>query len=163
MKETIENMYELFNKGWALVTAGGIDDFNTMTVSWGSLGTLWNRSIVTVYIKPCRYTHEFMEKYDRFTVSFFDPRYRKDLSLLGSKSGREGDKLALTGLDPVAVGSCVSFSQAKATIVCHKIYQADFDPAGIPADVMDRYYTSEAPHTMYIGEVEMILYGEQEQ
>ncbi len=158
MEKTIEGMLDLFNKSWALVSAGGIDDFNTMTVSWGSLGTLWGKSIATVYIKPCRYTHEFMEKNDRFTITFFDDKYKKDLTLLGTKSGRDEDKVALTRLHAESLGDCVTFAQAKATLVCRKIYQADFDPAGIPAEAMDRYYTEEAPHTMYIGEIEDMIF-----
>ena len=62
MRKTINDMYDLFNKKWALVASGQLNDFNVMTVSWGSLGTLWSRDIVTIYIKPCRYTHQFMEK-----------------------------------------------------------------------------------------------------
>ena len=158
MEKTIEGMLDLFNKSWALVSAGGIDDFNTMTVSWGSLGTLWNRSIATVYIKPCRYTHEFMEKNERFTICFFDEEFKKDLTLLGSRSGRDEDKVALTRLDPQSLGDCITFRQAKVTLVCHKIYRADFDPSVIPAEVMDKYYSLEAPHTMYIGEIEDMIF-----
>ncbi|MCR5067427.1 MAG: flavin reductase family protein [Erysipelotrichaceae bacterium] len=157
MEKTIDNMFRLFDKGWALVTSGSIDDFNTMTVSWGSLGTLWSRSIVTVYIKPCRYTHQFMEKNDHFTVSFFDEQFREDLALLGSKSGRDGNKVAETSLEPVSMDGTVGFRQARVTIICRKIYHSDFDPEIIPASAMEKYYQSEAPHTMYIGEVEKII------
>ena len=163
MKDTISKMFELFDKHWALVTSGNIDDFNTMTVSWGSLGTLWSKPIVTVYIKPCRYTHQYLEANDHFTVSFYDENYRRDLGLLGSTSGRDIDKVSRTSLTPVSCGESVSFAEAKATIVCLKIYWKDFDPAVIPQDAMQRYYAAEAPHTMYIGEVEDIIFtGEEE-
>ena len=69
--EIRENPIELFDEKWALVTAGVPGDVNTMTISWGSLGELWNRPVVTVYVSDSRYTHVFMEKNDHFTVAFF--------------------------------------------------------------------------------------------
>ncbi|MBQ6655010.1 MAG: flavin reductase family protein [Erysipelotrichaceae bacterium] len=164
MEKTIEVMFRLFDKGWALVSSGTPEDFNTMTVSWGSLGTLWSTRIVTVYIKPCRYTHQFMEKNGCFTVSFFDEEYRRDLSVLGSKSGRDVDKVALTSLEPVSIGESVGFKQARATILCRKIYQHDFQLGKIPDRAIERYYQQEEPHTMYIGEViDVIFAGEENQ
>ena len=47
------NVFELFNKDWALLTAGSIGDYNAMTIGWGQLGTLWNKSVVTVFVSPC--------------------------------------------------------------------------------------------------------------
>ncbi len=46
------DIFEQFDKKWALLTAGSENDFNTMTISWGSLGTLWNKSVATVYVSP---------------------------------------------------------------------------------------------------------------
>ena len=100
MKLTKEN-FMLFNDNWALVTAGSLTHYNTMTISWGSLGCIWNgedsaRPIVSVYVKPCRYTHDFIEKNEIFTVTFFDKKYKPDLGILGRESGRDGDKVAKT-------------------------------------------------------------------
>ena len=115
MKNFMEKTFDLFDKGWALVTAGDMDSFNTMTISWGGLGTLWNRPVATVYVKPIRYTHNFMESNEYFTVSFFDTDYRADLATLGTLSGKDGDKVAKTQLTPVTVGESVSFKEAKLT------------------------------------------------
>ena len=145
--------FNSFNKDWALVTAGTIDHFNTMTISWGGMGTLWSRPVATVYVKPCRYTHEFMEKYDYFTVSFFLEKYRRDLEILGSKSGRDGDKVALTSLTPVAGEFSVTFEEAEHVLICRKIYRQDLDLSAIPEWAAKVHYKTEAPHTMYIGEV----------
>ena len=142
-----------FNRDWALVTAGTIDRFNTMTISWGGMGTLWSRPVATVYVKPCRYTHEFMENNDYFTVSFFPEKYREDLGVLGSKSGRDGDKVALTSLTPKAGEQWVSFEEAEHVLVCRKIYRQDLDLSAIPDWAVKAHYRTEAPHTMYIGEV----------
>ena len=146
-----------FDKGWALVTAGTTERFNTMTVSWGSLGTLWSKPVATVYVKPVRYTHAFLEANDLFTVSFFPEQYRRDLALLGSKSGRDGDKVAETALTPVETEGSVGFAEASLTLVCRKLYRQDLDRTQIPADVIGTYYETEAPHTVYVGEITHIL------
>ena len=88
------DVFRKFDKQWALVTAGTPEHYNTMTISWGGLGTLWRRPVATVYVKKNRYTFEFMEQSDYFTVSFYPEAQRRALSLLGSTSGRDGDKVA---------------------------------------------------------------------
>ena len=159
MNDLSLKVFEAFHSDWALVTAGTLENFNTMTIGWGGLGTLWSRDVATVYVKPCRYTHDFMEKSDFFTVSFFPEDYKKDLALLGRKSGRDGDKVAETALTPVSVDASVGFKEASLTILCQKIYWQDLEKATMPAEVIADYYTEEAPHTMYIGEVLKVLRG----
>ncbi len=149
--------FGVFAEGWALVTAGVQGDYNTMTIRWGGLGTLWSRPTATVYVKENRHTHDFMEKNDLFTVSFFPPEYKKALAYLGSHSGREGDKAAAAGLTPQYLDGAVTFREASATLVCRKIYAHTFDVAAVPADAAEDYYRDEPPHTMYIGEVTEIL------
>ena len=146
-----------FGEEWALVTAGVEGDYNTMTISWGGLGTLWGRPAATVYVKKNRYTHKFMEKNELFTVSFFPPEYKKALGYLGSHSGRDGDKVAAAGLTPVYLDGAVTFAQAKRTLVCRKMYSQDFDLAAVPAEVKADYYEDEPPHTLYIGQVTQII------
>lgn len=147
---------------WALLTAGEKQSFNTMTISWGGLGTIWNKPVVTVYVKPIRYTYEFMEKSEYFTISFYDDAYKKDLAVLGSKSGRNEDKIALTKLTPKYLENGVSFEQANVTIVCKKIYYQDLeldhiDKSSISQNDFDRFYKNEPAHRMYIGEVVDII------
>lgn len=155
--ELHENIFKIFADDWALVTAGTIDHYNTMTIGWGGLGTLWGRPVATVYVKPVRYTHRFLEENDWFTVSFYPEQYKKALALLGTKSGRDGDKVAAAGLTPEAVDNAVTFRQARLTLLCKKIYRQDLDAAAMPADVTADYYTDEAPHTMYVGQVMRII------
>lgn len=153
--------FETFDKQWALVTAGTEDSFNTMTVSWGGVGTLWSKPAATVYIRPSRYTYEFLEKNALFTVSFFSEQFKKDLGILGTKSGRDCDKLSLTHLHPAFVDGTVTFREAYATLICKKMYFADMDPDRIPDDVKARYYDGDALHRMYIGEVLRIVSHEE--
>ena len=150
-------IFKSFDQDWALVTAGTIDHFNTMTISWGGLGTLWGLPVATVYVRQSRYTHDFLEKNDLFTVSFFEEAYRKDLNVLGSRSGRDGNKLALTSLTPKALDKAVTFEQASQTILCRKLYRQDMDPAAIPQAVFSKFYEKESLHTIYIGEVLQVL------
>lgn len=151
------NSFDIFDKDWALLTAGTEQRFNTMTISWGGLGTLWSKPVVTVYVKPIRYTHDFMEQNDYFTVSFYPEKCRRALEILGTLSGRDGDKVAKTSLTPKALEHGMTFQEAKVTLVCKKIYRQDLDTAQMPAEVVSTYYTTEAAHTMYIGEVVDII------
>ena len=153
MKNFINDAFKAFDKEWALVTAGNTDNYNTMTISWGGLGTLWNKPVATVYVKPIRYTHSFLDSNQYFTVSFFDEKYKKDLAVLGTLSGRDGDKVAKTALTPVGIGDSVSFKEAKITLLCKNIYRQDLITDTMPQEAIDKYYIDEAPHTMFIGEV----------
>ena len=151
------DIFSAFDKEWALLTAGNEEDFNTMTISWGGMGTLWGRPVVTVYVKPIRYTYEFMEKNEYFTISFFPKEYKDDLMILGTKSGRDTDKLALTDITPKPVANGIGFNEAARTLVCKKIYWQDLDTKHMPAEVIANSYVTEPPHRMYIGQVVEIL------
>ena len=89
-----------------LLTGGNMESFNTMTASWGQLGVLWNKNVLTCYIRPNRYTYEFVENGEFFTVSFLGEEYRKALAFCGSHSGRDCNKITETGLTPVELDSC---------------------------------------------------------
>lgn len=146
------------DKEWAVLTVGDKEKFNAMTVSWGGLGTIWNKPVVTVYVRPIRYTYEFMETNDYFSLSFYDEEYKEDLGILGSKSGKYVDKIALTKLTPRFSENTVSFKEAKLTLICKKIYFQDLDinnidNKSIPQSEIDRFYKTEPAHRMYIGEV----------
>ena len=153
------DIFSLFDSDWALLTAGTLEEgYNAMTISWGQLGSLWGmpgkaKKIATVFVKPLRYTFEFMEKNGIFTISWFPKEFRKDLGILGSKSGRDGDKLALTDLSPKAVAGGVGYEQASLTLVCRKIYSDKLDRDRIPADAVQGFYLDEEPHHLYIGEI----------
>jgi flavin reductase (DIM6/NTAB) family NADH-FMN oxidoreductase RutF len=149
--------FHVIDQEWALLTAGDKNKFNTMTISWGGMGTLWNKPVVTVYVRPIRYTYQFMEANEYFTVSFYDAKYKSDLGILGAKSGKDCDKIALTKLTPQVLKNGVSFKQANLTLVCRKIYFQDFDIKNIPETEQKKFYVKESPHRMYIGEVVEIV------
>ena len=151
-------LFDMFNNQWALATAGDISRYNTCTIAWGSLGTIWGgpgggRPIATIYINPDRYTWEFLKESDVFTVDFFPPEYRKALGYLGAHSGRDGDKVAAAGLTPRELAGGVTFEEANLTFVCRKLYQAPFERAGL-ADVINQgVYKNWQPHWMFVGEI----------
>jgi len=151
------NIFKIFDKDWALLTTGNKDKFNTMTISWGQMGTLWNKPVVTVFVKPTRYTSEFMFDNEYFTVSFYDEQYRKDLSLLGSKSGKDLDKVAQTSLVPVLNENYVSFKQAKTTLVLKKIYTDRLKKENIPEFAQKRFYGEDDHHYVFVGELVDII------
>ncbi|MCR4688729.1 MAG: flavin reductase [Saccharofermentans sp.] len=150
-------IFSQFDKKWALLTAGTMDSFNSMTVSWGGLGTIWNKPVATVYVRTSRYTHEFMDKGDYFTVSFYPESLKQTLGVFGSKSGRDIDKMNYEGLTPATAGETVTFAEAEITLVCKKLFMQQLDVNNIPEDIVQRFYSSDAPHDMYIGEVVDII------
>jgi flavin reductase (DIM6/NTAB) family NADH-FMN oxidoreductase RutF len=93
-----DNVFKLIGSDWMLITAGTLHEFNTMTASWGGMGVLWNKNVCWCVIRPHRYTYRFTEDADRFTLSFFEEEHRGILKFCGTRSGRDVDKLAATGL-----------------------------------------------------------------
>lgn len=150
------NLIKKIASDWMLVTAGDKQKFNTMTANWGGMGYLWNKPVVFVFVRPERYTYQFMESSDGFTLSFFDETCRDALNLCGSKSGRDCDKVAEAGLTPhfTELG-LPSFSEARLVLECHKLYAytlsrndfIDGDPVRI------HYSTKGGFHKMYIAEI----------
>ena len=138
---------------WGLITAGSIDDYNTMTIAWGQTGTMWWKPVVTAYVVPTRHTHGYVNDNDYFTIQLFPEGYREDLQVLGSKSGRDGDKVALTKLTPVACEHGVTFKEASITLVCKKLYQQPMEKALMPEDVQAAHYANMPAHEAYIAEI----------
>ena len=158
LKNFKTEIFSQFDRKWALLTAGTMKNYNTMTISWGGMGTLWGRSVITVYVRPSRYTYGYMNDNDYFTVSFYPESYRKDLGVLGSLSGRDGDKVSRTSLTPAeASRSSVTFREAERTFVCRKLYAQDLDPAAIPEETKSEFYDDSSFHRVYIGKVVELL------
>ena len=151
------DIFTQFDKKWALVTAGNADSFNTMTISWGGMGTIWNKPVATVYVRTSRFTHEFIDNNDYFTISFFPEEYKGILGVLGSKSGREMDKMHASGLTPVQVENGITFKEAETTFVCRKLCKQPIELRNMPEDVVNSFYKADKPHDMYIGEVINII------
>lgn len=149
----IKNAVELFHDDWMALAVGKDGDMNAMTISWGDLGELWERPIVTVYVSTERYTHSFMERNQYFTVMSFPAAMRQTLLYLGTHSGRDSDKIEATGLTTefTDLGNPV-FQEADLAIECKIIYKAPFDVNKMDPAIRG-IYNHMGVHTMYIGQI----------
>lgn len=155
------NPFEKLSKQWALVSAGNLDKFNMMTVSWGAVGVIWGKPSVTAYIRQTRYTKEFIDQNDTFTLTFLKDGHREALNVLGSKSGRDMDKMKDSGLTPVEVDGNVTFAEADLVLVCRKRFVQDMPKENfLQQETLDRWYADQNYHTMYIGEIVAAYQGE---
>ena len=135
-----------------LITAGNKDHFNTMTAAWGGIGFLWKEPMATIFIRPQRYTYEFTEKYDTFSLCFFDGSQKEALRICGTKSGRDIDKMEATGLTPLSTESGnIYFEQAQLVLECKKVYYDDIRAENFLDPRPDKSYPKKDYHRMYIG------------
>ena len=150
-----DNVFSTIGSDWLLITAGTKERCNTMTASWGGLGVLWGRNVATVYIRPQRYTYEFVEQSDCFTISMFDESWRDALNLCGTKSGRDVDKIKECGFTVVeGEGGAPYFEQARLVLVCRKLYWQDMDPDHfLDPEIDSRFYAQKDYHRVYVGEI----------
>lgn len=150
--------FAMIGKQWMLVTAEKAGRVNTMTASWGGLGVLWGEDVAFVFIRPQRYTREFVEAAGRFTLSFYGEAHRADLAYLGRVSGRDEDKIAAVGFTPRSFDGAPAFEQAQTVLVCKTLYAQPLDPAcflpGCDAD--GRCYPDKDYHTMYVARIEAV-------
>lgn len=152
------NPFTKIGDEWMLVTAGDERGFNTMTASWGGLGVLWSRDVATCYIRPTRYTKEFIDAADRLTLSFYGPEHKRALGVLGTKSGRDCDKVAEVGFTPLFLDGTCAFEEAELILVCRKLYADPIKPECFIDTSLDaENYPLRDYHVMYISEVERAL------
>lgn len=157
IKQFTTRAYSFFEDDWLLLTCGSFakQDFNAMTISWGSLGVMWGRPFAQVVVRPIRYTYAFMERYDSFTLCAFPAVYHKTLSMLGTKSGRDGNKIAEAGLTPTAA-QCIDapgYAEASLIIECRKMYWQDMDPTHFLDPGIEKIYPTKDYHRIYFGEI----------
>lgn len=159
--EIPDNPIHLVGKEWMLITAGTPGHSNTMTASWGAIGELWFKPVCFCFVRPQRYTYEFMEKGGAFTLSFFEEKYKPQLNFCGSRTGRETDKVQECGFSPEAAGNgSVYFNEARLVLECKKLYFQDLDEANFLDDSIVKNYPQKDYHRMYVGEITRALLAE---
>lgn len=150
-------IFDLWKNQWMLVTSGNFakSDFNTMTVAWGSIGVMWNKPFVQAVVRPTRFTFDFTEKYDSFTLTAFPEKYKEALTLLGTKSGRDCDKIEESGLTPIGSEfvSSPGFEEAELIIECKKMYWDDFKPENFLIPDIEKCYPEKDYHRIYFGDI----------
>lgn len=154
-EQITDNPFKLVGADWMLVTAGNKDSYNMMTAGWGGFGVIWSKNICFCLVRPSRYTYEFLEKNDIFTLTFFDQSKRSILDFCGKYSGRDCNKAAEAGLTAIeSKNGSVFFNEARLVIECRKLYYQDINPSYfIDSKIDARFYPSKDYHRMYIGEI----------
>jgi flavin reductase (DIM6/NTAB) family NADH-FMN oxidoreductase RutF len=148
-----DNVFKLIGKDWMLITAGTRESFNTMTASWGGMGVLWDKKVCFAFVRPTRYTFEFLEKSEFYTFSFLEEQYRDTLMYCGTKSGRDVNKVIETNLTPIFGNGTVFFAEARLVMECRKIYVQDITPDNFLDQTMNEYYPKKDYHRIYVGEI----------
>lgn len=150
-----DNLFTRIGRDWMLVTAAKPDgSVNTMTASWGMAGILWNKPVAVAFVRPQRYTDEFIPTTDRYTLSFFTEAQRNALKLCGTKSGRDCDKIAEAGLTPITLPSGgVAFSEATLILDCRRLYTGKLEKDGFLDASLLGHYPIDDFHNVYVAEI----------
>lgn len=162
-KELQLNPMTMIGDTWLLITAGNEErGYNTMTASWGHLGSIWGHSSglpsVVVYIRPQRYTKQFVDSEEYFTVSVMGENYKKQLAYLGSHSGKDEDKIASVGFKPMFLDGTAAIEGAEMVLVCRKLYSAPIkEEYFIDKSIVEEHYPEKDFHDMYVGEIVKVL------
>ena len=160
IKELSFNPFDYIGSRWMLISAGTAEHWNTMTASWGGVGVMWGKPSATCYIRQSRYTKEFVEKSEYFTLTFLKDGYREVLNRMGSNSGRDIDKMHDSGLTPVLLEGQPTFAEASLVLICKKRGRSDITLDQMAPDVVEKWYADKDYHTMYIGEIVAAYQGE---
>lgn len=153
-----ENVFKTIGSDWLLFTAEKDGKVNTMTASWGGLGIMWNKKVAYIFVRPQRYTKEFIDGSDRLSISVLPNRFRKELSYLGTVSGRDEDKIAKSNLIVEKYEEVPYFEEARLVLVCKKLFaQAIEEKSFLEKDLVDKWYPQKDFHIMYVVEIEKIL------
>ena len=158
INEFSENPFKLIGSDWMLITAKKGDKTNMMTASWGGVGILWNKPVATIYVRPQRYTKEFIDNEEYFSLCVSPEEYRQILNYCGTKSGRDEDKIAETKLTIDESEKAPIFKEARLVLICKKLYAQDLtEQSFIDKSLVEKNYQAKDFHTMYIAEIEKIL------
>ena len=150
-------IFKLWDKDWLVLTSGDFNEnqFNAMTVAWGSFGIMWNKPFVMVVVRPTRHTFKFIIQYDTFSLCAFPEDYRKSLNILGTQSGKDTDKIKTAGLTvlPLDEIKAPGYAEAELTLQCKRIYWQDLDPSKFLDTSIENHYEKKDYHRMIFGEV----------
>lgn len=157
-EELAGNPFSMLGKDWALVTAGTKEHVNTMTVSWGGLGVMWGKPVAFVFIRPQRYTKTLIDKNNTFSLSFYEESYREMLSFMGTKSGKDIDKIKEQNLHLSFHEETPYFEEAKTVLCLKKLYEQNMEENCFhEKECIDKWYPGNDYHTMYVCEITSVL------
>lgn len=157
------NPTEIFSEGWPEIVTGKLgDEINAMTISWGEIGSIWGHKcgepIVTVFVRPQRFSKILLDKEDYFTLCFFDKKYKKELAYLGTHSGKDEDKIAKVGFSSTSLEQYSYINEADMVFVCRKLYQQTMkEECFIDKSIISDHYPKKDFHDLYIAKIEKVL------
>lgn len=152
--------FDLIGRRNMLITAQNPQTMaiNTMTAGWGGLGFMWGKPCAFVVIRPERYTREFVDAADRFSLCFFDDRFKRTLGYLGTVSGRDEDKIARSGLTCMFEDNVPMFAEAAITMLATKLYSQEMHEGGfVGMEVPIQWYPRKDYHILYVASIDTIL------
>ena len=157
--EISKNVFDMIGKQWMLVGAAKDGKTNAMTASWGGLGIMWGKNVAFVFIRETRYTKEFVDNGETFSLSFFGEDKREMLGYMGKVSGREEDKIAKSGLHVTLEKNAPVFAEAELTLICRKMYAQEMKEECFTDKEPLRWYDNDL-HNIVIGKIEKVLVKE---
>lgn len=153
-----ENPFKTISKDWLLITAKKGDKVNTMTASWGGIGFIWNKPVAYIFIRPQRYTKEFIDSGSELSLSVLPDSFRNELTYFGRVSGRDEDKIAKSGLELDYSGNVPFFKDSSTAFICKKLFSQELsEESFIDKDIISKCYPNKDFHTMYVVEIKKLL------
>ena len=144
-----------------ILSAGDKNSHNSMVIGWGLIGVAWQKPLFIVYVKPDRYTYQFMEKTTYFTVNFIRKDLYKKFVPYGNRSGRDINKEEVSGTHIQFLDNGgITFEEAEEVYVCKMMAKAHFERENLSPEIMEFYEKAatafkqtKEPHGLYIGEI----------
>lgn len=158
-KELDQNIFKLISDDWMLITSGNKEKANTMTASFGGFGVLFFKNVATIYVRPERYTYQFLEENNTFSLTFFDESFREKLKFCGSNSGKDIDKIQACNFNIEYCNNETPYiTDGKITVICKTLYKQDIEKnCFTDISSYEKTYSSGGMHRMYIGEITQII------
>jgi flavin reductase (DIM6/NTAB) family NADH-FMN oxidoreductase RutF len=157
-KSLNKNTFSLIGDEWMLITASNGEKVNTMTASWGGLGVFCNKEVAFTFIRPQRYTKEFVDCADTFSLSVLGEKYRDALTYLGRVSGKDEDKIAKSGLTVSFDGDTPYFEDSEVVIICKKMCEVELEESSFSgSEYCDKFFPSKDFHTLYVSEIIKVM------
>ena len=144
---------KLPNPGVLLVTGNSEKDKNIMTIGWLQIGIIWKGPVVTILVRPSRFSYKLLQEYDEFTINILSDLYNKEIAFCGTQSGAYCDKFKETGLKTFSSKkvSTLSLKDADIILECKKLYKNNIQPENLNDLILARYYSNGDFHQIITG------------
>ena len=143
---------------WMLIASGSEGNANSMIGSWGFMGEMWFKDVAICYVRPQRYTYQFMESNESYSLNFLPEKYRDVLKQFGTNSGRDINKVEGGPLTPLYKNGTLYYEEAELVIFCKKLYAQDLSEENfMNPELVEQCYKNRDFHRCYYGEIIEVL------